>query len=225
MNARVLALMFGLCTSLSQAAPFQDLDFDSATTNRISPDPGPFFRGTGPTEDLLPGWTLLKGSTVQTTMGLNLDLLAYGYATLISEDQSDFFQYPVEGSYALHLVGSPGNQEPFSLQQRGDIPAGAQFLSYKYSGYPLQLAINGVGLQPAFQSAELRAFDIAPFAGQTVDLTLTALGPIMPNEAGSSFIDSIAFDIPEPSIVALMGLATAGLGLTLRRKHRFPRRT
>jgi hypothetical protein len=214
-------LMFGLClgASLAQAAPFENLGFDLANTNTLSPAPGSPLRGTGPTEDLLPAWQLLRGTTPQPTLGFNLSLSTLGYATLISADQSDFFGFNVEGKYALHLVSVPGNVELFTLVQRGEVPAEARILTYKFSGAPLALTVNGADLQPLADSPSAAAFDISSFAGQTVDLKLTLLGPAMPNEPATTFVDSIAFGIPEPTALALMAMGTLVLclGVRLRR--------
>jgi hypothetical protein len=211
MNLASTLALSSFCVGFIQAAPFENLGFDLANTNRVTVTPGSAFSGTGPTEDLLPGWQLFKGNVPQTTLGLNLSLLSGGYATLIGAGQSQYFGWPVEGAYALFLAGSPGNQDPFSLSQRGDIPAGAQWLSYRYDGYPFLLTINGTVLPPALQSPNSEAFDISAFRGQTVDLKLTALGPAMPTEAGSSIIDSVAFAVPEPSTWVLVTLGCLAL--------------
>jgi len=58
-----------------------------------------------------------------------------------------------------------------------------------------------VDLQPASQTSTSTGFRLSEFSGQTIDLTLTALGPLMPMEPGTISIDSIAFIVPEPSIV------------------------
>ena len=205
-----LALL-SVCAALAKAAPFENLGFDLANTNSLTVTPGMGLTGTGSAEDLLPGWQLFKGGIPQTTLGLNLSLLSGGYATLISADQGQYFGWNVEGAYALDLVGSAGNQDLFSLSQRGDIPADAQWLSYRYSGYPFLLTINGTNLQPAQQSPNSEAFDISAFRGQTVDLKLTVLGPAMPTEPGSSIIDSVAFTIPEPSTWVLVTLGCLAL--------------
>jgi hypothetical protein len=213
-----ILLLLAAWPILAHAAPFQNLGFDQARTNTLSPDPGPILRGIGPTEDLLPNWELTRGGIPQPTMGLNLDLLSFGYATLISADQSGFFRFPVDGAYALRLVGTPGNQEPFALSQRGDFPADALFLSYRYSGFEFALTLNGTPIRPVIETSTLQAFDISQFAGQTVDLQLTAQGPLMPNQAGISYIDSIAFVIPEPSTLALAILGSLGLFAAHRRR-------
>ncbi len=213
MNAARPFLILVLSAVWASAASFQNLGFDLANTNTLTAQPGTPLRGTGPTTDLLPGWELFKGSTPQATLGLNLNPLTLGYATLISADQSQYFGFPVEEAYALHLVGSAGNQDPWTLSQRGDIPNDAQLLSYRYSGYPFLLSLNGTPLQPVTQTANSQAFDISRFAGQTVDLTFTALGPAMPTQAGASYIDSITFAVPENSPIALLPLGLLVLWL------------
>jgi hypothetical protein len=221
MRVEVVLALLQAGVFLSHAAPFQNLGFDEANTNRVVPQSSSSFRGIGTTEDLLPGWQLSKGSEPQATLGLNLDLLGPGYATLISADQSDTYDFPVAGKYALYLVGSPGNQEPFSISQRGDIPADARVLTFNYSGYGFLAEVNGQNLRPTYLSGTMQAFDISSFQGQTVDLTLTALGPLMPTQSGSSYIDSIAFTVPEPSTVVL--LAGGIIGLLWLQQLRGPR--
>src|SRR6478609_1537519 len=133
MRVGLALALLSLSYVLGHAAPFENLAFDQANTNRVIPQDGAPFRGVGTTEDLLPGWQLSKGAAPQATLGLNLSLLGPGYATLISADQSDSFQFPVEGKYALYLVGSPGNQDPFSISQRGEVPLDARLLTFHYS--------------------------------------------------------------------------------------------
>ena len=210
-----LALL-SLSYVLGHAAPFENLAFDQANTNRVIPQDGAPFRGVGTTEDLLPGWQLSKGAAPQATLGLNLSLLGPGYATLISADQSDSFQFPVEGKYALYLVGSPGNQDPFSISQRGEVPLDARLLTFHYSGYGFVVTADNKPLSAAISTPTMQAFDISAFEGQTIDLKLTAAGPLMPTQSGSTFIDSIAFTVPEPSPLSLALIGVVGICLAFR---------
>ena len=218
MRPLLFLLLLVLSTRIGAAAPFQNLSLDLADTSQVVLDPGPFTRGLGTREDLLPGWQLSKGGTPLSTLGLNLDLLSFGAATLISAEQSAYFGFPVEGSFALYLAGSLGNADPFSLTQTGDIPAGAQWFSYQYAGDAFAVSVNGQNLQPINQTATSQIFDISAFAGETVDLSLTMTGPIMPTEAGHSFLDSLVIAVPEPSSLILLALGGAFL---VRQSARF----
>jgi hypothetical protein len=218
-----LLAVLGCCAGLVHAAPFENLGFDGANLRNLSVEPGPVLRGTGPAQELLPGWQLSLGGKPQTTLGLNLDLLAGGYATLISADQSDFFHFHVTGGFALRLVGNSASDSTFSLTQRGDIPEGTRLLSYTFGDSPFRVSINGTDLTPVSQSSNSQQFDIAPFAGQTVNLAFSTLPPAMPNEPAVSYIDSITLTVPEPSVAILGLVAVAGVGTRLalarRRKH------
>jgi hypothetical protein len=161
---------------------------------------------------------LSKGSEPQATLGLNLSLLGPGYATVISADQSDSFRFPVEGKYALYLVGSPGNQDPFSISQRGDVPDDARLLTFQYSGYGFLVTANNKALSATLTTPTMQAFDISAYSGEAIDLKITALGPLMPTQSGSSFIDSIAFTVPEPSSLLLAVIGLSGTLLALWRR-------
>ena len=71
----------GLALSSAFAATFQNLDFDSATTNitlSLPPDQGV---GYGPASDLLPGWQLFQGTDpVSPLVGYNLNPISLGVA-------------------------------------------------------------------------------------------------------------------------------------------------
>ena len=220
MNPRHLSALIALWTTTCLGGQFQNLDFDSADTRGIAIGPDGVQRGVAAINELLPGWSLTRGTAPQSTLGLNLNLLTYGYGTLVSADRSDEFGYAVEGGYALYLVGTPGNQEPFALSQRGEIPSDAQWLSYKYGGYAFLLEIDGTTLTPQIHTTSMEAFDVSPFRGQDVELTLRPTGPLMPTSAGSSFIDTVAFTIPEPSTVALTVLGCAFVAAEVTRRKR-----
>src|SRR5947209_7102991 len=66
------------------------------------------------------------------------------------------------------------------------------------------------------QTTTLETFNVASFAGQTVDLTLTALGPLMPSQPGTSYIDDLVFTVPEPCPWILLAPGLAALGVALR---------
>jgi hypothetical protein len=223
MNPRRLFVLIPLAATACLGDPFQNLGFDSADTRSVPTGPDGVARGVASATALLPGWTLSMGGMPKNTLGLNLNLMTFGYCTLVSADQGGAFGYPIDGGFALRLVGTPGNQDPFTLAQQGDIPADSHWLSYHYSGYPFLLAVNGDTLAPQIHTTSMEAFDISRYSGQSVDLTFRSLGPLMPTSAGSSFIDSVAFTVPEPSTCVLLLLGASVVSMALARRRIFPR--
>jgi hypothetical protein len=119
------------------AAPFRNLDFEEAQTNNIVIIGGT--SGIGSTLDLLPGWQLYEGSTLQTNLYFNGNPIGSGFASLIDSRQKVQF---VEGSYAMLFVATFGNTAPFSLVQRGDIRLGCDLVGFAKPGVSILIDLK-----------------------------------------------------------------------------------
>ena len=219
------------------AASFENLDFEQASTNSVHlRNPGRTPSGfdlLGSVTDLLPGWQVLQGTNPVTEIGFNLaDVVFSEEGGVTVNDTNSIFALAsvLEGKFSLELNmknGPDSKLEPFSISQRGDIPADAGFLSYVYRGNVVP-SINGIdlvpeGLFPEF-SPKTEYIDISQFAGENVKLGfrnarfMTTGGPVL---SGSRFvIDDIAFVVPEPGTFTLLSMGAAILGgaALLRRK-------
>jgi len=211
-NLRTLLLLPALLLAGS-AAPFTDLDFDSANPAHVQPDaPGSSLQ-RGPTPDLLPGWQLTC-SEVDTSK-LFYDSGPPGLGAAILYDGT-FDLSPVEGKYALALIPTidvlgSGAPFPFQLSQTGDVPVGSRSIRFLDYGQPFELRINGSLIPLQYAGASVSG-DISAFAGQTAQITfttITAQGGVAWNT-----IDSISFStipIPEPATCALLGFGLGAL--------------
>ena len=54
----------------------------------------------------------------------------------------------MQGKFAIDFVGTHLNTLPFSLVQRGDVPAGATILQYRFEDDGFTLSVNGETLTP-----------------------------------------------------------------------------
>jgi hypothetical protein len=196
--------------SLARSAPFQNLDFEMARIESLTPVPGFGFEYQGPTEDLLPGWQLFFGTEPRATLGFNLSGDAFDdqRVKLVSEnpDPNGRRGNPLEGKYSLFFW--PGLDPQFVLTQTGEIPPDAKSLEFTYRQLPFAFSINGLTLSPVRFGApfgETVAMDVSQFAGQTVELKIaTSAGPFGPS--GFHELDDIAFVVPEPSVLTLVGI-------------------
>jgi len=108
MKCIVLGLLAALSVQTGYSAAFQNLGFDAGTTKTsdIGYDTGiGLVSGSGPIADLLPGWQLFAGTDRSPSIGYNSLPLGGPNATLISQDASAFYRFPIEGPYALLLDG------------------------------------------------------------------------------------------------------------------------
>lgn len=162
-----------------EAQPFQNLGFEEANTNNtifsetIRADGlGTVVFGIGPTEDLLPGWQLFKGSELVTSIGVNSHSAFAGLPVNLNTPSS-------EGAYELDFRFN-SEDAPWSLVQRGDVPGNARYLSFKtgWGGAAMQaprITLDGKvlsivrGLPASFGTNRL-VYDVSAFAGQNAEL-------------------------------------------------------
>lgn len=209
----VLALVWN-----ASAAPFQNLGFDNANTNNVTPRNPPDRDFFGPASEVVPGWQLLLGTSQESEVGLNALLPGPGYSSIMTSDNQ--LGRPVVGLYSLSLIpfyggADPSQFRPYTLIQNGDIPLGSLSMRFINYGAPVDLYVNG-SLVPLFYdygavvpdpNARLAnvSGDISAFAGQNVELRLVTL--FRTTGAYVSGLDSISFSaIPEPSAVVLLTL-------------------
>jgi len=222
---KVLGSLFVLCLAVqSHTAPFQNLGFDEAITNRLSPADPPFHDGLGSSIDLLAGWQLYLGTQPVSVVGMNWKFPGFGYSSLYNRDVPAFDRYSL-GLVPGQDTGTDFIETPFSLVQTGDIPADAasiHFLSYnqrpelRLNNSLLPVTYNYFAPGPAAPVFEGVA-DISAFAGQTVDLEFTT-----PNSFLFYGLDSISFSpqiIPEPSPLMLFGMGGLMLLVVLKQRH------
>ena len=222
---RVLGSLFVLGLAVqSHSAPFQNLGFDEAITNKLSPADPPFHDGLGSSTDLLPGWQLFLGNNPVSVVGMNWKFPGFGYASLYNRDVPAFNQFSV-GLVPGQDTGTDFIETPFSLVQTGDIPADAasiHFLSYnqqpqlRLNKGLLPVTYNYFSPGPAAPVFEGVA-DVRAFAGQTVELELTT-----PNSFLFYGLDSISFSsqiIPEPGPRMLFGLGGLMLLAVLKQRR------
>ena len=194
----------------SDAAPFQDLDFESPELPLIEDG-----LGRVPIASSLPGWTGYFGGTeVPWTFYNNISL---GSAA-ISLHGLDSIWRPLDGSYSVLLQPSGGPVQIVpALAQVGTIPLGSQsmrfygamgIISLSFSGQQIPISILG-----DTSSYSVYGADVSMLAGQTGELRFQ----------GSGFLDNIQFSaqpVPEPSTWALLGLSMLALSYRLKRRVR-----
>lgn len=232
MNGNFILLITTMAASLS-AAPFENLDFEKANTNSLTPlelrfSPG---AGFGTSTDLLPGWQLFKGNREITLMSFNGSFWFGPTLQSIVDRNYNEGTPAFEGRYSLLLTRGYGfeGDEFYHLTQRGDIPFDAQFLSFTYVGRPFQVTINGEDISPhdswpAFRPTTILT-DISRMAGQNVELAFRTNPERWAGVLGSgdvSQLDAIVFVVPEPSPAVLMviGFSVMACRWVWRRRNR-----
>jgi hypothetical protein len=201
LTVRLGVLVLVSNTGLAQGT-FQNLDFEHPILP-LTPDQ----INRVPTSDALPGWAAYIG-------GIQIDRVVYNGislgAAMISFHGPESSMVPViQGQYRVYL--QPGWGPDFThvaIAQTGTIPTTALSLRFymAYAGPEVlfkgqQLSTTLLGAGP--NGSELFGVDISAFAGQTGELRFE----------GSGVLDNIQFSpnaVPEPSVVALLGLAAMG---------------
>lgn len=215
---------------------FQNLDFEAANVSGYFPSPNSIVYV--PVTSALPGWSAyIDGTQVQQVWYDGLSAGSPAVAVIDSRlAQFGYNVHPFQGNYSVILTGGTLVGGPATISQTGLIPVGTKSLVAEMAWFGLQagpvVAVNGQTItmfpELTFPQYTVYAGNIAAFAGQTATITFTAPGLVNGDELE---LDNIIFSktaVPEPSTLALVGLA-AGLVLprflqVLKKRRRFPPR-
>jgi len=224
--AILLVALSATLTPVRSQSMFQNLDFESVVLP--SPIPLPFM----PTSNALPGWAAspygMSGPVVQTGSVLynsqELDASAVGVWGPGGAYQS------LQGSYSVRLAGSTDGANPASasISQLGQIPGDA--LSLVFYSKPVTNIPGAFDGEPVFEvmfsgqtipliqigsrgDYNIMSGDISGFAGQTGELSFTALR----NHVG--WLDNIQI-VPEPTSLSLFSAGVLLVGWRGFRKRR-----
>ena len=214
-NNKPLILALTLVAPIAQGqGGFQNLGFESA---HLTPIPLGQFGGFVPVGQALPGWSGFLGS-LQVTEVLQNNLTAGGAnISIFGPDWTG--PEIIEGRYSVVLqAGSKfSGYVDASISQTGLIPVGTESIQLKVYGSDFSVSFAGqnIPLIPlsAGSNYTLYGGDIAPYAGQTGELTISGLRD--PTRFNSVSVDSILFStevVPEPSVLGLLAIGLSILG-------------
>ena len=195
-------------TALGQGT-FQNLDFEAARVVFVATNVYSFIA----TSNALPGWTAFSGTNQLSVVAFNPGGMVVEPVGLYGSDAP----VVIGGSFSLGLEAGG------SVSQTALVPADAKLLLFKdqvfgSSSSPLVVSLNGQNLSytALFSGPNYTLYgtDISAFAGKSA--TLTFLAPLPYTDA---VLDDIEFAVPEPSVLALLGLACAVLALSAVRRE------
>jgi hypothetical protein len=217
----ITTIILGLCVALfptegGEAAAFENLGFENVDLSHLSSTnvANGVLMGVGTVSDLLPGWALTDGKGVRRTFMVYNAFPVGSNEAVLWENAHLSRPYFADGKYslALYALGS------FKVSQTGDVPIGMNGLMLLRGpqgfGDPLTVSMNGEILNVLrAQGSTNVVYDVSKFAGRTVDLDLTVWQLQFPHD-DSALLGSLAFVVPEPSVVTLIVLSVVVLLVT-----------
>lgn len=211
---------------------FQDLNFESATLSPAPVDQAP--ATLVPITSALPGWSASIGNTPVTQIQQNsfdygaatIDIFGPNYGPV--GQLGSYSPGIIDGNYTVFLQsgGGPNGGADVSLSQVGTVPANAQSLEFKAWSWPsanaaFSVSFAGNSLSPVLIGSTPNYDDygvnIAPYAGQTGELKLTAIVTDAPSWIEFDDIAFSPYAVPEPSTLALVLMGGLALAARLRR--------
>jgi hypothetical protein len=190
----ILGLVFSSISVLTTACAqgFINLDFEQA---QVPATPVGAYGSFVDPARAFPGWAVVSNVfSYPTVTGYNTLSLGSAAIILMGPSFPNGPGYrPLQGNYSV-LLQYFGLANPPALTQTGMIPAGTQTISILGNAI---IEINGVSIPLDLPSPPGRATgNVSAFAGQTVQLTITA--------NGQSYFDDIRFSsVPEPGVLSL----------------------
>ena len=213
---KTLSSVAFLCVILARAGnaqfAFQNLGFESAQLTPVLAD---HFGGRVSIDLALPGWVGYTGPR-QATFALhnNFNVGSPGISILGPNWTTN--NGIIAGRYTV-LLQTGGLQEGFVstwISQTGLVPEGSSSIRLKALGTDFSVSFAGQNISLVELSTgpnyTLYGGDISSFAGQSGELTLTALAVAPDNLSHNVLFDSIGFSpvaVPEPGVVSLFGAA------------------
>jgi hypothetical protein len=205
--------LFSMLSAQAQGT-FQNLNFEQA--NPIPVHGTPYVTAAS----ALPDWTVTLDGTQQTQITENAPSLGETWVMLAGPN--DPYGYaPIDGNYSVLLQGIvPGSTA--SISQTGLIPTGTQSLYFEAEpGFGAMDVLVGTQIVPfsavgSGPNYTLYGANISAWAGDTEELTFSALGGSYNNWEVDDITLSTTTVTPEPSPLVLAGLG--GLLFALYRR-------
>jgi hypothetical protein len=189
---------------------FQNLNFEQANPISAGAPGAPYFVTAA---SALPSWSVYYSGIQQTQVSYNAVSTGATQVTLISTGNPLY--NAIDGNYSVLLQGIvPGSEA--SISQTGTIPSATESLLFEAQAGigPLDVQLgtqivpfSTVGSGPNYT---LYAADISAWAGDTEELTFSAIGGSYNNWE----LDDISFSpntIPEPATLALVVMGVLAL--------------
>jgi hypothetical protein len=214
MKSGILASLLCLWTLRTHAQQFQNLGFEEVRTNNLTfrevvdglSTGRTFLEGQGLTSDVIPSWSLSLNGTPLNQMFLDSPSRFVSQAYLVSTRRPLLPPGVIEGDYGLNFAPNLG--DTYTISQRGTIPVGAQFLTFKGKGsWTAQFNSITLPWDPDLNDLEnfLERWDVSRIAGQTGLLSIST-GQF--GQPGGGMMDSIRFImVPEPRMFMLAAVA------------------
>jgi hypothetical protein len=216
-----LALLLGAAGAAGQGT-FQNLDFEAANIPSGTPPTGSLVSIT----NALPGWSCsfaYLGYEASQRNDVFYDGVSLGGPMISIIDRASGLYgtyHSLQGTYSAFLFGGLSSGDPASvtITQTGLVPNGTTSILMDVYGYPAQrwygftVSLGGqtINMVPdqTFPLYTQYEGDVSAFAGQTAQLSITALAPPLGDiDPNGVLLDDIRFlTIPEPSAFALSAL-------------------
>jgi hypothetical protein len=214
--------LFCALEGFAQGVAFQNLDFELGPAYPTGGFPPPVY------PDVMPYWTVWFNDEVQPGANCNGIILDTVAVALMALDAGGSPELVIAGNRSAYLqsaadVGNPSSAVNASISQVGAVPADAQWLVFDarnptYDSFPIppgpfEVTLGGteVPMIPIESDGAnvTYAGNVQGWAGLTEELSIGVLASPAwggANWQGWAVLDSIRFEVPEPTATALLSL-------------------